>query len=106
MADAEETESSIRLDGLHPGRKQSAELTYPVGRRDRGWLWEHRGVAAAVCLAVIAAGYLLMSSDTASPLRLLLISLDSVAVLVLLALALVWLSATASHLPQDTEPMV
>ena len=81
-------------------------MTYPVGAQDRGWLWEHRVMAAAVCLLVIATGSLLLNSGVMpfSPLGLLLIVMNVAAALVVVVLVLLWLSTTASNLPHDAKP--
>ncbi len=83
-------------------------MTYSVGARNGGWLWEHRAVAVVVCLVVIVAGVLLLSSGLVPfvPLGMLLIVADVVAFFVVLVLMLLWLSTTASDLPHDAKATI
>ena len=82
-------------------------MTYPVGARNQGWLWEHRFKVIAVCLGVIAVEAVPLSLGLAPfPLWLLLAVADIVSLLVLAALLLLWLSKTASNLPRGTEPAI
>jgi len=83
-------------------------MTYQVGARNRGWLWEHRAAAVAVCLVVITAGSILLSSSLVPffPFGLLLIAANVIAALVLAVLVLLWLSTTASRLPHGAEPAI
>jgi len=82
-------------------------MTYPVGPRNKGWLWEHRAIAAAVCIGVIALGAILAGSGLVPfPVGPLMIVANVVAFLVLVVLVLLWLSTTASGLPHDAKPTI
>ena len=83
-----------------------AAMTYPVGARNRGWLWEHRVVVTAVCVGVIVSGVTLVGSGFMPfSVDLLLVVANVAALLVLVVLVLLWLSTTASHLPPHAEPI-
>lgn len=83
-------------------------MRYEVGARNRGWLWDHRAIVAVVCLSVIAANPVLIGSGLVPflPIGMLLIAGGMVAALIVVALALLWLSATASDLPDNAEPTI
>lgn len=82
-------------------------MTYEVGARGRGWLWEHRAVVTVVCLLILIADAILVGSGLVPflPIGMLLLGVGVVAALVVVALVLLWLSATASDLPYRVEPV-